>query len=183
MWQGKTLSTALPPTVPALVWTLFQNPGLPDCPSVTRARAALMTAREEKPIIETSHVTFSYDAPAEEAPRIMRGRRGCTARDVLQRQTEEARGAASIGAGEFVGSGIVDLTKEMVRRKLRDRLRAGDTLFLFRTRDQNWVPRQSSPSSGRHLSRTAGLLVLCCWVPSVMPSSWSRSSCLTCHWL
>ena len=49
-----------------------------------------MTAREEKPIIEMSHVTFSYDAPAEGGAE---NSEDAALRDVT----------LSIGAGEFVG--------------------------------------------------------------------------------
>ena len=49
-----------------------------------------MTAREEKPIIEMSHVTFSYDAPAE-VPQ--------NSEDAALRVTL----SLSIGEGEFVG--------------------------------------------------------------------------------
>ena len=49
-----------------------------------------MTAREEKPIIEMSHVTFSYDAPAEGGAE---NNENAALRDVT----------LSIGAGEFVG--------------------------------------------------------------------------------
>ena len=49
-----------------------------------------MTAREEKPIIEMSHVTFSYDAPAEGAAE---NSEDAALRDV----------SLSIGEGEFVG--------------------------------------------------------------------------------
>ena len=49
-----------------------------------------MTAREEKPIIEMSHVTFSYDAPAEGGAE---NSEDAALRDV----------SLSIGEGEFVG--------------------------------------------------------------------------------
>ncbi len=49
-----------------------------------------MTAREEKPIIEMSHITFSYDAPAEGAAE---NSEDAALRDV----------SLSIGEGEFVG--------------------------------------------------------------------------------